>query len=721
MKKNELSRRDFLKGAVAGTAGLAAMGLLGGCTSNDEPEAGSTYHPGTYAAKAKGMGEIIVTMTFSEEEITDVTLDLSNETDSIGQAAGDTLKAAILEKQSSEIDAVSGATITTDAVKKAAAKCIQQAKGEIPVELITLPGGNTTTVSGSEAAWRTAPEAIPDSKIKETHDCEVLVVGHGYAGLNACRYLASQGVKVMLIESQSEGSYSAMGNEAGTPNATALKDRGVPSIDPIEYYNNWMVNTNYQANPALMMKFCQNSGKNMDEYLSVLSEDQLSNMTTAFYPPSEHQMDHIGIYKFWPSTCSFYSREVGQTVIHNLNREKAISDGAQFFFSTEAQQLIVENGAITGLVATDENGDYIKFNCKAVVLATGGFGGNREMQNDLLTDLGGTLTPDESMSVLMDSDGRGIQMAYWVGGKLDSMGIATMNGKHFHPGNPQGLWLDAYGKRYCNEYWGPIEFRGRPALQMNRDGFYAFYDSKLPENMAYCVPSHGSTHGTEENIESVRSNLAEVLAAGKDGVAGNDLSATYTRYGANTIDELLDMVCSSDEIKKNMKASIERYNELCHLGRDEDFGRESELMFPIEEGPFYCDVKHTDIGWMMCTCGGLVINAEQQVLDENYKPIQGLFASGNCTSGRFGTEYFTPTPGVSLGVAITLGWECGKSVKKWLDGELPNIDTKDTATVNPNEGAGGGMGGPGGGPGGEGGEGGPGGEGGAPEGEGAPQ
>ncbi len=181
-----------------------------------------------------------------------------------------------------------------------------------------------------------------------------MVVGHGYAGLNACRYLASQGIKVILIESQSEDRYMAMGNEAGTPNAKALLDRGVPTVDPIEYYNNWMLNCNYQANPQLVMKFCQNSGASMDEYLSVLSEEDLAQMTTAFYPPTEHQMDHIG----------------------------AISDGATFLFSMEAQQLISDGNAITGLVATNADGEYIKFNCKAVVLATGGFGANKEMQED---------------------------------------------------------------------------------------------------------------------------------------------------------------------------------------------------------------------------------------------------------------------------------------------------------------------------------------------------
>ena len=669
MKKTKnLSRRSFLRGAAVSAAGVATAGLFGSVLAEGSGEA--IYTPGTYTATAQGMGEVTVTMTFDETSIVDVVVDVSNETPDIGQLHGETLRDALMELQSAEIDGVSGATMTSNAVKTAAANCIAQAMGaEVAAEegpMMGPPGGKVVDGIG----WQNAPDPIPDDQIAETYDTDVVVVGHGYAGLNACRYLASQGIAVTLIESQAEDTYQAMGNEAGTPNASILKARGVPEIDPIEYYNNWMLNSGYQANPELMMKFCQNSGEAMDEYLSVLSEDDLSNMTTAFYPPTEKQMDHIGPFKFWPSTCSFYSQECNQTYIHKKNREKAIEDGAVFMFATEAQQLVMEDGEVKGLIATNADGAYVKLNAKAVILATGGFGGNRQMQKDLLPDLGGCLTPDEEFSVLMDSDGRGVQMGYWVGAKLDSLGIPTMNGKHYHPGYPQGVWLNSRGKRYCNEYWGPIEFRGRPALQMDRDGFYCFYDSKLPEYLEYTVPSHGSTYASEENLQSVRDNLAEVLAAGADGVRGNDLSATYTRYGAETLDELLDMVCQDDAVKANIKASIERYNELCEKQRDEDFGREGELMFPVKEGPFFCDIKPSEIGWMMCTCGGLVINGDQQVLDQYYHPIKGLFASGNCASGRFGTEYFTPTPGVSLGTTIVLGRECGKSVEKFLGGEL---------------------------------------------------
>lgn len=522
------------------------------------------------------------------------------------------------------------------------------------------------------SSWKTAPAPVAAADIVEVYDTDVAVVGLGYAGLNCVRYLAEQGISVIGFDSQSEERFQAMGNEGAAPNSKVLAARGIPEVDKIEYYNNWMINSQYQANPGLVMKWVQNAGENMDAWLSVLDEDQLSLMTTAFYPPVEKQMDHIGAFKFWACTASFYNRECGQTVISKLNRDKAVADGAVILYSLDANQLIKsEDGTVTGVIATNADGKFVQINAKAVVIAAGGFGANHEMQKDLLPDLGGCLTPDEDFQILMDSDGRGIQLGYWAGAKIDSLGIPTMNGKHFHPGEPHGVWLNWQGKRYCNEFYGPIEFRGRTALQQARDHYFAFYDSHLPENAAYCVPSHGSTQGTPENIENIKAACDAALAAGPEGTQGRDLSASYTRYGAETLEDLVDMVAGDDEaLKVQIFKSIERYNAMCEQGRDDDFGREAELLFPVKDGPFFCDVKVPTIGWMMCTVGGLVINEEQQCMDEYFHPIKGLFASGNCASGRYGTEYFTPTPGVSLGTVITLGRECGKSVEKFLNGEI---------------------------------------------------
>ena len=129
----DLSRRKFLKGALVSTASVAAAGLTGMLVL---AKGEGIYTPGTYSAQAQGMGTVTVTMTFSESAITDVVLDMPNETPSIGQAAAEELKARLMNGQAAEIDAVSGATITSNAVAKAADKCIKQAKGEIPVEVL---------------------------------------------------------------------------------------------------------------------------------------------------------------------------------------------------------------------------------------------------------------------------------------------------------------------------------------------------------------------------------------------------------------------------------------------------------------------------------------------------------------------------------------------------------------------------------------------------------
>ena len=128
-----ISRKDFLKGTAAGALSIAAAGLLGPGTVAFAEEKGK-YTPGTYTAAAQGLeSEVTVTMTFDETSITDVVIDVSGETEGIGAAIGDTMKDAILAAQSADVDAVSGASITSNAVKAAANDCIAQAQGAAPV------------------------------------------------------------------------------------------------------------------------------------------------------------------------------------------------------------------------------------------------------------------------------------------------------------------------------------------------------------------------------------------------------------------------------------------------------------------------------------------------------------------------------------------------------------------------------------------------------------
>lgn len=180
------SRRAFLRTSIAGGASIAASAV--GATPT------GIYKPGTYSAKAAGIGDVVVTMTFDANKITDIVLDVSHETPGIGQAAAETLKQSLLTSQSAEIDAVSGASITTRAVQKAAAKCIAQAKGEMTIEVIT------ESKAEDDGDWLGKEPEIAEKDIVATHNTDILVVGCGTGGMFAIASAAEVGAKVIGID-----------------------------------------------------------------------------------------------------------------------------------------------------------------------------------------------------------------------------------------------------------------------------------------------------------------------------------------------------------------------------------------------------------------------------------------------------------------------------------------------------------------------------------------
>ena len=187
-----LSRRAFLRTSIASGASLAAA-AAGAAPAG-------IYRPGTYSAKTSGIGEVTVTMTFDADRIIDVVLDVSHETPGIGQAAADTLKKNLMAAQAAEIDGVSGATITSKAVSKAAAKCIVQAKGEIPVEVIS-----DKKTDEDDGDWLGKEPEIAEKDIVATHETDILVVGCGTGiredlGAIDSRYQKAWGTKIDKFE-----------------------------------------------------------------------------------------------------------------------------------------------------------------------------------------------------------------------------------------------------------------------------------------------------------------------------------------------------------------------------------------------------------------------------------------------------------------------------------------------------------------------------------------
>lgn len=133
-------------------------------------------------------------------------------------------------------------------------------------------------------------------------------------------------------------------------------------------------------------------------------------------------------------------------------------------------------------------------------------------------------------------------------------------------------------------------------------------------------------------------------------------------YAANTLEELADLLGLDEDEKAEMLASVARYNELCALGKDEDFAKDPELMFPVSEAPYfgYGAVRKAN-NLILVTLSGLFVDGNQQCLDSTYfLPIRGLYATGNSSGGRFPLQYTAPINGISIGMANTLGYKLGE-------------------------------------------------------------
>lgn len=225
------------------------------------------------------------------------------------------------------------------------------------------------------------------------------------------------------------------------------------------------------------------------------------------------------------------------------------------------------------------------------------------------------------------------------------------------------LWLDSRGKRYCNETFGDPVFAGFPGNQLKRGTFYSLFDSGILRDLEWAVPAHyGFDEAWEENVTNLKQNMDRAVKAGAGGyerAATIPGGAKAVMYAGATIDDLLDNASITGGMRSCMIESFNRYNEICRLGRDEDFGKDAKLLRPLESGPLFMEPFSFDVGWMLVTVGGLLTDESQNVLDMAFDVIPGLYATGNCCGRRFGPQYSTPIPGVSIGIAICLGREAG--------------------------------------------------------------
>ena len=682
----KISRKGFLKVAAAAAMSGVTAGALTACNSASSSGTAASasgdavYTPGTYTGTATGIGEVKVTMTFSETAITDVVIDASNETESIGGVAAPTLQDAIMAAQNAEIDNVSGATVTTNAVKKAAASCIEQAMG-------VKADGADSSAAASENDWLGTEPEIDESKVTKTVDVDVAVVGCGVAGVAAVRSIAEDGGKVAAFE-KADGPQCRSGEYAViNGNVQAKWGRNTWTREQIdEIVDSHMVESTYRCKRSIMSKWAHNIGDAFDWWVeanpelyyaettrSAIPDENANNfLIPIFYPLPENYDWKQERFPCYPTSVEFLPN---QSVTVNANMQKAVDTGnVDTFYGCFVEKLIMEDGRCVGLYARDAaTGEYIKCNAaKGVILSTGDYSQNTKMLQhfcpEVIENNIQCLFTNVDVEGSFTNQGDGIQLGMWagaqvqqshapmihhMGGGADLSGVGVM-------GNAGFLNLDLNGKRFMNEDLPGQQLENQIELQKNRESWQIF-DSNWPEQLPYMPAAHGGACYYEDYAsedEGPKNNTTyrnykspyQLEAAVADGRA----------VKADTLEELVAKIYPDDTAAQQTALdSIQRYNELAKAGYDEDFHKPASRMWAVENGPFYAD-KFTTALLLVCI-GGLESDEDCHTFDADRNVIPGLYVAGNIQGNRFATEYPIGLKGVSHSMAMYYGYVAGKN------------------------------------------------------------
>ena len=680
----KISRKGFLKVAAAAAMSGVTAGALAACnsaaSSSTAASGGAIYTVGTYTGTATGIGEVKVTMTFSETAITEVVIDASNETESIGGVAAPTLQEAIMAAQGTEIDNISGATVTTNAVKKAAASCIEQAMG-------VKADGADSSAAASENDWLGTEPEIDESKVTKTVDVDVAVVGCGIAGVAAVRSIAEDGGKVAAFE-KADGPQCRSGEYAViNGNVQAKWGRNTWTREQIdEIVDSHMVESTYRCKRSIMSKWAHNIGDAFDWWVeanpdlyyaettrSAIPDENANNfMIPIFYPLPENYDWKQERFPCYPTSVEFLPN---QSVTVNANMQKAVDTGnVDTFYGCFVEKLIMEDGRCVGLYARDAaTGEYIKCNAaKGVILSTGDYSQNTKMLQhfcpEVIENNIQCLFTNVDVEGSFTNQGDGIQLGMWagaqvqqshapmihhMGGGADLSGVGVM-------GNAGFLNLDLNGKRFMNEDLPGQQLENQIELQKNRESWQIF-DSNWPQQLPYMPAAHGGACYYEDyasEAEGPKNNTTyrnykspyQLEAAVADGRA----------VKADTLEELVAKIYPDDTAaQQTALESIQRYNQLAKDGYDEDFHKPASRMWAVENGPFYAD-KFTTALLLVCI-GGLESDENCHTFDADRNVIPGLYVAGNVQGNRFATEYPIGLKGVSHSMAMYYGYVAGKN------------------------------------------------------------
>ena len=674
---NKISRKGFLKIAAAAAMSGVTAGALAACNAAKDSAAASSavsapagsYIPGTYEGTAEGISSTVkVTMTFSDSAVTDVVVDTSGETASYGAAAADQLKEQLLSSANGEIDGVSGSTITSDAVMKAAKSCFAQAKGEANVSSVQLPTGDETDWLGKE------PD-IDEAAITETIDTDIVIVGAGNGGMFAAAYAAANGLNFRVIEQNS--AVQDTRHWYGAIDSAAAKEAGVPATDKAKLLSEISRYASGKCDQRVVKTWINESAA-MHDFMRGILEDQFgwtcefTSGAEAAWPAenAEHNTDYL-----YPVQEHNYRQSESES---GLQRNEALQQyieelGYRIDFKTSLAKLEKDaDGRITGIIAqSTEDDHFIRYNANdGVLLACGGFPGNPYMMEQL-DPLGTSVTTACSYSP--SDKGYGIRAAVWAGANLDKEAAPMLFDRGIVAPGVDAGYVESENSFGGKAFPGEIKQYNpgtQPFLKVNRNGERFANESSPYNDIVYAAahqPGRVYAQICDANIlEDVKrfhtiGCSAQTRNAGAEYIQKQMDSAEEKGcfFKADTIEELADKLGFTSEAKDTFLATVDRYNELYDQQNDEDFGKPAYRLSAIRKAPFYgCWLGAS----LLCTEQGIAINEKGQALDNDNKPMPGLYVTGDMSGSFFANNYPCLMAGVAMGRTLTFAMKAIKQM-----------------------------------------------------------
>ena len=674
---NKISRKGFLKIAAAAAMSGVTAGALAACNAAKDSAAASSavsapagsYIPGTYEGTAEGISSTVkVTMTFSDSAVTDVVVDTSGETASYGAAAADQLKEQLLSSANGEIDGVSGSTITSDAVMKAAKSCFAQAKGEATISSVQLPTGDETDWLGKE------PD-IDEAAITETIDTDIVIVGAGNGGMFAAAYAAANGLNFRVIEQNS--AVQDTRHWYGAIDSAAAKEAGVPATDKAKLLSEISRYASGKCDQRVVKTWINESAA-MHDFMRGILEDQFgwtcefTSGAEAAWPAenAEHNTDYL-----YPVQEHNYRQSESES---GLQRNEALQQyieelGYSIDFKTSLAKLEKNaDGRITGIIAqSTEDDHFIRYNANdGVLLACGGFPGNPYMMEQL-DPLGTSVTTACSYSP--SDKGYGIRAAVWAGANLDKEAAPMLFDRGIVAPGVDAGYVESENSFGGKAFPGEIKQYNpgtQPFLKVNRNGERFANESSPYNDIVYAAahqPGRVYAQICDANIlEDVKrfhtiGCSAQTRNAGAEYIQKQMDSAEEKGcfFKADTIEELADKLGFTGEAKDTFLATVDRYNELYDQQNDEDFGKPAYRLSAIRKAPFYgCWLGAS----LLCTEQGIAINEKGQALDNDNKPMPGLYVTGDMSGSFFANNYPCLMAGVAMGRTLTFAMKAIKQM-----------------------------------------------------------